>query len=1494
MLRKVLPLILLILSAGHILAQQNRISFEQLNLSEGLSHSLISGCAEDKPGFMWFATQDGIDRYDGYSFKVYQPGSGPRFPTSAWINNIYIDREDQIWIAYQGKGLNRLDTKTEIFYDYSAGGTGRGSISDIRIQPPSAFSDRVFYEDIAGNLWIGTQNGLNLYDRNTDCFKVYKKNPGDTSALSNNIIYCIKGDSAGKLWIGTRNGLNLLDPKTGKCRQYLKNSIPNSLSDTTINTLFVENDSTIWAGTAMKGLNIISLNHDQTVKSVRYLLTRSVVQNAEATINCIYRTRSGKMLAGMIGGLYEVRRSGEEWECFPLEKTLNSSISHIIEDPFGNILVSADLSKYLYRYSPDLSVCEEIPLYAKTFNEKKNVRVQFLYISKTGVLWIGTEKDGILKANLYGTNFHSLGSSDLVNPHLNNEEIYSVYEDVSGNLYVGTKEGLNVIPAGSDRDLVFRKRSENPKNITFTTSYGPGGDIIGAIKPQQDGKIWLGYFDYKISLFDPVTGTFKTYHHNPADPGAFRIWSLRSVCVTSKNEVYFGGTSEGLTRLNRDQDNFTYFPVSDHSGEGLSDGWINIITEDHSGILWIGTMQGGLNRFDPMTGEFRHYRHDPADKTSIGNNTVKCILEPRMNPDDILWIGTHGGLQKFSKKSGEFTSYDKKNGLPSNTIHGILEDEKGNLWISSNKGISCFDPHSGQVRNYSAEDGLQSDEFNEGAYFKNKKGIMFFGGVRGLTWFDPQELTENPFNARPVITGFSLFNIPVKPLDTLENRIILTSNISSTENITLTHRDRIISFEFSALNYVSPSKINFRYILEGFEKTVNSVDAGKRFASYTNIPTGEYRFKVWATNTDGIWSPLPASVKITVLPPFWERLWFKTLIVSLILLIFLAILMIRTRILTRQKKMLKEQVEERTIDLKKMNEELEKHQDEILLQSREIAIQRDNLKEQNQVLEKQKEEIGSMAKKLHEADELKLRFFTNISHEFRTPLTLILGPTENLLSRESYADTKKVRESLSLIYKNEKRLFRLINQLIEIRRVETGSLKLNVREDDMVPFLLGITELFEGLAKKNNINFSFITEADSLKFLFDADKIEKTVFNLLSNAFNHTPNGGAIILFLEQTEIEQKPWVLISVTDTGSGIPEKHLPYIFDRFYQLTTKSETGQISSGIGLSLCRDLIEKHKGKITVSSEQGKGSTFSVFVPRCTDCYEKLEFAEESENGIQLNYSRSMLEMENYYEGKGESTAKTATIDSFRALIVEDDRDMQKYIADELSPEYHVNVANNGNEGLTMVRNLMPDMIISDIMMPVMDGYELCRQVKSDELTSHIPVILLTAKSSEEHQIRGLEYGADDYITKPFNPNILKLRIRNILENRIQLAKKFSSELDPIPSNIKISEIDHGFLEKLVKFVENNIDNEELNGDLLASELGVSKGNLYKKLKALSGLTVNIFIRNIRLKTAAKLLKKGNYSISEIAYAVGFNNPKYFSTCFSELFGLSPKEYMQS
>jgi signal transduction histidine kinase/CheY-like chemotaxis protein/ligand-binding sensor domain-containing protein len=1269
---------------------------------------------------------------------------------------------------------------------------------------------------------------------------------------------------------------------------------PNSLIDSTITCIMICGDTCVWIGTERGGLHIIENAFHEDYRIVN-LIGEPLNVNLVSTIYKIFQTRRGYMLIGTSQGLYRITRVNGSFMAGLFQDTRNIHIDHIIEDPSGNIWVASkqNLKNSLFRLDPDLNRIENFQFDEKDPYSYGGGKVMFLDVSRTGLIWIGAEKHGLYLVDLNAKKFHTIDEIPRNNIRLDDREVYAIHEDWMGNLYVGTKSGLNRLNLKEQTVMSFHNRQEIISGVSYQYANRLPAELIGTIAETRDHKLWLGSFDYKVSLYNPVKGRFLNFHHNESDEKSFLGWSQRSICITDEDRVYFGGTSHGLRYLNDDGRTFSYYPVN-RSGDtsGTNDSWINVIYEDRLGILWIGTLRGGLNRLDPRNGEFKHYLNDPADPNSISNNLVKCILEPEIHDPECLWIGTNGGLNKFDRNTGRFSLYAVEEGMPGSTIHGILEDKRGMLWLSSNQGLIRFDPLTENIRVYTVEDGLQGNEFNEGAYFKNKDGILYFGGTNGLSYFNPDEILDNPHEATPVITDLRINNQPVMAQDSIGKRVLLQKSILHTDEIFLTRKDKVISFEFTSLHFIAPAKLKYRYMLEGFDEDWNLVPAGQRFAHYTNIPSGDYTLRILSTNSDGVWSDKTASLAIHVMPPFWERFWFKALIGILIIGLFVAVMSIRTQVLKHQKKMLTLEVEERTWELKEANRILQDQQKEIISQSDKIAQQRDNLSQQNKLLENQKVEIQAMAEKLHESDQAKLRFFTNISHEFRTPLTLIMGPTENLLKKDDYSDSKMVRDDLSLIYRNEKRLYRLINQLLEIRHVETGIMKLSVKQNDIVEFLREIHGLFSPLASKKNIDFRFVSDLESISIFFDADKIEKILYNLLSNAMKYAPEGGTVTISV--TIVERpggKEMLSISVADNGPGISAEHIPYIFDRFYQVS-RSQPEYSSSGIGLSLSKELVETHYGEITLQSEPGKGTVFDIYLPVSPDIYNPEEHQSEPDQAYSLDFMKSMLEAIEEPIIVNPATAD-AEEDHFRILVVEDNPDMQQYLSRELGAYYSVMVAGNGRQALVMAKEHPPDLIISDIMMPEMDGLTFCQTLKSDEFTSHIPVFLLTAKSEAEYQVSGLELGADDYIVKPFSIEILMLKIRNLLDHRKQAAEKFSEDANYIPRNIKISEIDQGFLEKFVKLVEDNIDNPELSGDWLAYELGMSKGNLYKKLKSLTGLTVNVYIRTIRLKIAARILKQGKYNISEVAYSVGFDNPKYFSTCFSELFSMSPKEYMK-
>ncbi len=1447
-------------------AQSRETRFHNFNIEDGLSHSLVQGIVEDSLGFLWIATQDGLNRYDGSSFKSYFKGVDERSLSESWISEIFIDRFNQIWLYLGPGGFERFDTFKETFHYYGHDHSDSGSISSNFLNEKGIIHGVFYLEDEAGTLWIGTDNGLNRFNRQEDTFELVSRSSGDLERLGRDQINCLEEDLEHQILIGTEDGLLRYDPESGKFSQFtLGPDGEEHLGNNRITCISARPDSSIWVGTVYGGLGIIEHAYGE---HPRLTMLIDVIRDSDLdpTVFNIMETESGHTMVGTRKGLYLVTKDEDRYVAKVYNGTEKLRIFHILEDEQGYIWAGTNenVAQSLFRIEPDLVKMETF-----TFDEGDPFsftggKVQFIHNSRTGLIWIGSEKEGLYMVDLNTKEFRTINTNSRKNLHITNNEVYSIFEDTRQRLYVGTKTELNRIDL---KDGTLRNYSNDygiRSGISYEYSNKFPADLVGVIKDAGDGRLWLGSFDYKLGLYDPYSEDFLHFHHNQSDEKSFLGWSIRSICVTKSGDTYIAATSPGLCKLNEDGHSFSYFPVVENGNpSGTNDMVLQYLYEDSDSILWIGTARGGLNRFDPKTGKFRHFNYSRSDSLSISSSMVKCILEPEIYEDDILWIGTNDGLNKFNKRTRKFTTYNIGEG-PANTIHGILEDKFGRLWLSTNRGLVEFDPITERIRKYTAEDGVQGDEFNQGAFFKNTEGVMYFGGTEGITYFLPENIKVDPQSAPVVISSIRISGKTVLPNDTINGRIILDKSILYSDKITLTHKDRFVRFDFVSPLFISSKKLRYRIMLEGLEENWNEVDSKQRFISYTNLPSGDYKLLIWATNSEGSWSENPTSFAIQVLPPYWRTPWFKLAIAGMIIVIFLLILQVRTRRLQNQKRVLEKEVEERTRDLKNAN----------------------------QLLEVQKNETQEMADKLHESDQMKLKFFTNISHEFRTPLTLIMGPTEKLMKEEAYEDTAKVKRQLGLIYRNEKRLFKLINQLLEIRKVETGNLGLSVAESDIIDFLHQIYQLFMPYAEQKNIEFQFISDSSEFSMFYDADKIEKIFYNLLSNAFKHTPDYGKILFSVNVDEGQEQQKVKISVIDNGPGISEEHLPHIFNRFYQISNKYQSGKISSGIGLSLSRDLVKKHYGEINVVTEMGTGTTFEVCLPLDNDVYQKEEFEAAPEADVSMEYMNAMLETfdQSDNEDLGEPTVAG---DLFRILVVEDNLEMQKFLYEELSGMYSVMLAQNGAEGLDTAQENLPDLILSDVMMPEMDGMELCKRIKNNELTSHVPVILLTAKSTTESQLSGLELGADDYITKPFNVESLKLKIRNILSGRKQLVEKFSKDSNYIPENIKISQIDQGFLEKFVKLVEDNIDNSELSGDMLACELGMSKGNLYKKLKSVTGMTVNIFMRTIRLKLAARLLEQGNYNISEVAYAVGFSNPKYFSTCFSELYSMSPKEYMK-
>jgi signal transduction histidine kinase/DNA-binding response OmpR family regulator len=859
---------------------------------------------------------------------------------------------------------------------------------------------------------------------------------------------------------------------------------------------------------------------------------------------------------------------------------------------------------------------------------------------------------------------------------------------------------------------------------------------------------------------------------------------------------------------------------------------VYILYEDKSRNLWIGTHVDGLMLFNRETDDFTFFRQDQNNPdNSISHNAVSALCEDEKG---ILWIGTNGGgLNMFEKSKNKFKHYTEKDGLANNVVNGILSDDKGNLWISTGRGISRFNFEKESFTNYSSRDGLQGSDFNGRACFKSHSGEFYFGGTNGLNRFRPENIKENPHVPPIVLTNFQILHKPVQVgYDTLRGKTILEKSILETDLVELDYDDNIISFEFAALDFHSPEKNKYAYTLEGFDEHWTHTDASKREITYTNLDPGEYTLKIKGSNNDGVWNQAGLSLHIIIYPPWWSRWWAYMLYGFIIALAFTA----STRIyLNRQK-----------------------------LQT-QLALEREH------------------AFKLEEVDRMKSNFYANISHEFRTPLMLILGPVEKLVSRIKDEDGQK---QIGLIKGNARRLLNLINQLLDLARLEAGRLKLNAALGNIAQFVKGLAMEFESIAEQKDILLQVTMEKEDIEAYFDKEKMEKIIINLLTNACKFTPAGGRITVRLHET---QTNLVEIIIRDSGIGIPKSEMKKIFDRFYQVDGSHTREHEGTGIGLALTKELVELHKGNIFIDSVEGHWTEVTLTFPLGREHLSEIDIIEPSEYQLR---KVEKFEPDIDTEVEADEEINEQLIEKTIVLIVEDNTDVREYISDALKETYHIEEAANGEQGFRKAEKIIPDLIVSDIMMPKMDGYEMTKKIRQNEKTSHIPIILLTAKSDKDSKLEGLGLGADDYLIKPFDSDELLARIKNLIETRKMLQQKFGSGIPVITKEErpKISCLDEQFLNRVLFVIDEHISEENFSIEEFGKDVGMSRSQIHRKLKALTGKSTSLYLRTVRLSKAKQMIeaKKGN--ISEISYQVGFSSPAYFSRCFKEEFGYTPSE----
>ncbi len=1347
-------------------AQDISMVFSHADVNDGLSDNWVKCIHRDSRGFVWFGTNSGLNRFDGYRFEVFRhSGSDSLSIADNAINAITEDNDGNLWIGTRS-GISVLDGETFTF-------------SAVSLVPslPLACQDIAYITAMdrnePGDLLIGTHNGFFLYDHASGTFRHILPDKRDCSSELNNVSSIAPGND-GTWWIGTGSGFIFrFSPRSNSIEKFGSFNDINGSSGL-ISSLFADKDNNLWVGD-QGGL---SLFNTETM-----------------TWDLNFRKSAGRLLEKLqITGI-DQDREGQIWVTtdgqglFVIDP-LDFSLINVVNHPY----VSGSLS---------------------------GNGLTSLLCDHTGINWIGTSKKGFdfYKKNIREFSLYQNYPGD--ENSLSYNDVDCLTEDSKGNIWIGTNGG----------GLNYLDRSTG--SFTRYVSGVPGknslsSNVVVSLFEDSDKKIWIGTYLGGLNCFDPGTGRFTVFRHDDRDSLSIsddRIWSL---CEDSKKNLWIGTLTSGLNRYDRLTGTFTRYNTQNSP---ICFNYINSMEIDADDNLWISSANG-LIFFDPEQKMARCYFHNPSDNSSLSDNQV---ISTFTDSRGLFWICTSNGLNLMDRQSGSFRVFTESHGLPSNAVLRILEDDNANLWISTKNGISKLVVGDGSdkgvesftFRNYGMSDGLQGKEFTETAALKTRDGRLWFGGPDGLNAFYPLEIVDDTAQTLVVLTGLRIFNKKISYGERINNRVLLEKPLFNTDRLVLKYRENSFTIDFAALNYFNPNDNKYSFNLEGFDDNWITTEGGENFATFSNLNNGHYVFRVRATNQDGVWNKHVAEISIRVLPPVWKS-WYAYVIYTLMILSLLGFL--RYLILYRER----------------LNMHLEQEQIE--------------------------------SQHLHEIDTLKINFFTNISHELRTPLTLILSPVEKLLEKWKGSPEEKY---LRLIRQNGRRLLLMVNQLLDFRRMEVQGFGLNPAYGDIVSFIDEVVVSFGDLGEEKKIGLSFEPDVSELYVYFDRDKIEKIMFNLLSNAFKFTTSGGSVAVTLSAGELSSLNGgtrkVKIRVSDTGIGIPADKLDKIFDYYYQVSSMNDFQ--GTGLGLALVKEFARLHEGEVKAESEQGKGSCFTVTLPL------KTVIPGYDEAGSRVDDSGANAE-------RADAADEEAIERRCRIVIAEDNDDLRSYIKDNLRWKYDIFEASNGEEALVLIHKMLPDLIISDIVMPVMDGKELCRRVKSDMRICHIPFILITAHSSQKEQFESLETGADDFIPKPFSFQVLESKINNFLSLSRSLRQSGIWDRNTEPAAIDIVPLDQQFLEKAHMLVEKNMANVDYTVEELSSDLGISRTLFYKKILTLTGKPPLEFIRTLRMKRAALLLEKSQLNVSEVAFKVGYNDPKYFRKHFRNEFGVLPSRYL--
>lgn len=1366
------------------------ITFSHLTVEDGLSNNDANTLIQDKTGFIWFGTEDGLNRYDGYKFKVFR--NDPADSNSISDNAIWALLEDSkgyIWVGTKDGILNRFDPLTEKFSQWM--------LSKIKTNNSSITA---LYEDSKGNIWIGTRT-RGVYKLNPVTGEIInwdRTNDSLKTSLSSQSVRTITEDGSGNIIIGTYFGMNKFNPDlqfTGFDKFFSKKDDPNSLSNS----------------------QIYNISKSKTEPDIFWIGTPSGLTKYNSSDNSFIRIDIPN----------------------PDKLQFGTGASTVIEEVInGEHLLWIDTYSGLIRMNLNSGIWTRFVQNDNNPHSLVDNQINKMIKDRSGVIWLATE-NGISHFSRSSSKFNSFFNKDF--------EFYQKAVEGKKNLKAIAKNENENVWFGFENGIVSTSNSGKIKkagNIKLLDNINVWSMV------EENNSLWIGTFGQGLKRYDLKTGEIENWSLIYSLTNTKTVPFVKSLFLDSKNNLWIGYWGSGIGRLNPSSGEYYIWNHIPASKNSLSSGDVWTIKEDSYGRIWIGTSGGGLNLLineDEI--RFRNWKQSADSKQSLSSNTIYSICisvqsNEINNSETLLWIGTSNGLNKFIIKNNpqnlydfdwEIKTYNMIHGLNDNNINSILEDDNGNLWLGTGSGITYFNVSDESFTNFSASDGLKGSMMNPESSLKLKNGLMLFGSATGLNIFDPAKIKLSVYKPTVVITDFQIFNRSIK----ISYDSPLRQSIAYTKELSLAYNQDVFSFEFSALDFNSPQSIQYAYKMEGFDSDWTE-SGNRRYATYTNLDPGIYNFKIKSTNADGIWNDDAVSLRIIINPPWWATLWAYGLYTLLIIFGLLAI--------------------------------------------RRFEMNRTKLRNELRLSEFE-------AKQKTQLEEMKSRFFANLSHEFRTPLMLIKGPLENL---KNININKNISDDVELIDRNSLKLQKLIDELLELSQLESASIPVKAEKENVILLLKGIVSSFESIAAERKINLVFNPDADSIITWIDIDKFEKIINNLLSNAVKFTPPEGKIEVVIYTAIENDKDLAELIIRDNGTGIPEDKLENIFDRFYQVDDSSQRTYGGSGIGLALVKEFVDLHKWNISVESQYGKGTQFKIKIPLWDDYLNE----DEKVNYKLSNYSVA----ENLNNSSKKILAKHYNIEPIKknsfdendkpfVLIVDDSDDVRLYLKKILEIEFKIAEAVNGSEGIKSAIEINPDLIISDVMMPSMDGFEFCRQIKSDWHTSDIPIILLTAKASFESKLEGLEIGADEYLTKPFETRELFVRIKNLLEQRKRIREKYSKDINLIPPTPLLNDADQEFISKAYQLIEANLDKTNFNTENLAKELFLSRSQLHRKMSSITGQAPGELIRTIKLKRAADLLLENKLSVTQVAYEIGFSSPAQFTRAFSKQFNCYPSEY---